>query len=78
MAKRKAARKAASKRPGRPPKEESERLGVPVPVAFTEDQVELIDEAAKIAGVKRSELIREAAVERAQRIVDREAKRKPE
>jgi len=76
MAKKKAAKKATPNLGGRPPKFKGQRLDKAVMAAFSQEQLDLVEQAAKLSGRKKSELLRDAALEEAKRIVD-EAKRKP-
>ena len=70
MAKKKAAKKAISKRTGRPPKFAGEKVERTMSVGLTPDQLKLLEDAAKTSGKKKSEFLRDAALDAARRIVD--------
>jgi hypothetical protein len=69
------ARKKHPGRTGRPLKFAGQRLHHSVPIALSDQQLELLDKAVRITGRKRSDLLRDAALERARQIVE-QAKRK--
>lgn len=76
MAKKKAAKKAAGKRTGRPPKFPGQKVEESVSVWFTSEQLAKIEAAEEAGGLKRSDIIREGALEKAEQIVE-QSKRKP-
>lgn len=66
------AKKASRKGAGRPPKDPNERLGSPISVGFNQAQRELVDLAAAESGGTLSEFVRDAAVEKARKILGRD------
>lgn len=65
--------KKASKRAGRPPLPDKERLGSPVGVRYTVEQQQFVEEAAVAAGETLAAFVRDASLDRARQVLGRDA-----
>jgi hypothetical protein len=65
--------KKAAKRMGRPPLPEDERLGSVAKFRLSDDQRVFLDDAAEKAGKKFGAFVRDAALERASRVLGKPA-----